>query len=455
MHMTRVRMSVGKLAEQGLAILLLAAGGCASDEPAESNKPVTLVYYRHDDVAVAAADQVAFDAYTKAHPNVTFEVKVVNYNALLALLESDFATGVLKADLISVPPSYACGYAARLTAIPESTLSMAQARDAFLAAPLDGAICDGALMGFPREYNLEYGGILVNMKRYRDKLPGRSPRDWKTWEDVVSDAKQLTEYDADGKVTVAGLEFRHRDPIKHILLALILQQGGAFWNADHSAFAFNTPETRTALQWMADAALVHKYLNLDAPPPRWWALALVEEKAAMVYTGTWGNAVATQTAAMQGKPVELEYFMHPPFFGTEHKFVQNSGWALVVPRNSEHAAVALDVARFLTTDPGTVAAWSKTAGSISPLRAQTTPEALAPDPIKSSIQPLLDKGSWVGYMAPKTLTETRDSWLNNTLAAMRGLIKGADGTDQPFTAEQAALKIDQECNDSLMRSRGH
>ena len=450
--MTRVRMCLGK---HGVALLLMAAGGCDSDEPVMmTNQPVTLTYYRHDDVAVAAADNFAFAAYTKAHPNVTFDVKVVNYNALLALLESDFATGALKADLINMPPSYGCGYAARLTAIPEATAM--EARQAFQPAPLEGSTCDGVLMGLPREYNLEYGGILVNMKRYRDKLPGRSPNDWKTWDDVLADAKALTEYDAAGNVTVAGLEFRHRDPIKHIFLALILQQPmGEFWNADHSGFTFNTPQARAALQWMADAALVHKYLNLDAPPPRWWALALVEDKAAMVYTGTWGNAIATQNAAMQGKTIELGYFMHPPFFGTEHKFVQNSGWAMVVPKNSDHAAVALDVARFLTLDAPTVAEWSRLSGSISPLRAQTTPQALTSDAIKSPIQPLLEKGRWVGYMPPKTLTETRDSWLNNSLAVMRGLIKQPDGTDQPFTVEQAALKIDQECNESLARSRAH
>ncbi|HXU82192.1 MAG TPA: extracellular solute-binding protein, partial [Polyangia bacterium] len=385
--MTTVQMRVEKLVQHGVALLLLAAAGCDSDEPVASNQPVTLTYYRHDDVAVAAADKVAFEAYTKAHPNVTFDVKVVNYNALLALLESDFATGALKADLISIPPSYACGYAAQLTAMPEATV--AQAREAFLPAPLEGSTCDGVVMGLPREYNLEYGGILVNMKRYRDKLPGKSPKDWKTWDDVLADAKALTEYDAAGNVTVAGLEFRHRDPIKHIFLALILQQGGQFWNADHTGFAFNTPEARMALKWLADAALVHKYLNLDAPPPRWWALALVEDKAAMVYTGTWGNAVATQTATMQGKPVELAYFMHPPFFGTEHKFVQNSGWSLVVPKNSANVAVAQDVARFMTLDAPTVAQWSTLSGQISPLRAQTTPEALASDPIKSPIQPLL------------------------------------------------------------------
>jgi multiple sugar transport system substrate-binding protein len=352
-----------------------------------------------------------------------------------------------------MPPSYACGYAAQLTPIPASVMSDAQARDLFLGAPLEGSTCKGTLMGLPREYNLEYGGILVNMQRYRAKFPGKTPADWKTWDDVLNDAKALTERDAAGKVTVAGLEFRHRDPVKHIFLALILQQGGQFWNADHSAFTFNTPEARNALQWMADAALVHKYLNLDEPPPRWWALALVEDRAAMVYTGTWGNAVAQQTAMMENKTVDLAYFRHPPFFGKDHIFVQNSGWSLVVPKNSANPAVALDVAKFMTTDPATVSEWSRLAGSISPLRVQASPQALSADPIKASIQPLLDLGHWVGYMPPKPLTDTRQSWFNNTLAVMRGVIKGADGTDQPFTPADAAARIDKECNDSLASAR--
>jgi hypothetical protein len=125
----------------------------------------------------------------------------------------------------------------------------------------------------------------------------------------------------------------------------------------------------------------------------------------------------------------------------------------VVPKSSEHAAVAMDVVRFMTLDPPTVAEWSRLAGSISPLRAQTTAQALASDPIKSSIQPLLELGRWVGYMPPVPLTETRQSWYNNVLSVMRGTIKGPDGTDQPFTPEQAAQRIDQECNESMARSR--
>jgi hypothetical protein len=51
------------------------------------------------------------------------------------------------------------------------------------------------------------------------------------------------------------------------------------------------------------------------------------------------------------------------------------------------------------------------------------------------------------------LTETRDSWYNAVVAAMRGVITAPDGNEQPFTAAQAAAKMHQECNDSMDRAR--
>jgi multiple sugar transport system substrate-binding protein len=452
--MNRISRRLVRLAERGLVLVLLLAPACSSSDDKTDNKPVTITYYRHDDIAVSNADKYALEAYTKAHPNVTVDLKVVNYDALLALLESDFTAGTVKADLINMPPSYACGYAARLLPIPVSSVS-AEERAAFLPAPLEGATCNGTLMGLPREYNLEYGGILVNMTYYRSKITGRTPADWRTWGDVVTDAKQLTQYDPNGKVTVAGLEFRHRDPIKHILLALILQQGGKFWNEQRNGFTFNTPEARTALKWLADAAQVDKYVDREPARLRFLELAirLVQDQVGMLYIGTWGHAIATEAARMQNRTVELQYFKHPPFLGTEHAFVQNAGWSLVVPKNSENAAAALELARFLTLDPTTVVEWNRLAGSIPALRTLTTPAALAADPVRAGIQPLLELGRWVGYIPPRPLTETRDSWFNNTLWVMQGLIKAADGSDQPFAAEQAAAKIEAECNESMARAR--
>lgn len=437
----------------GTALAIMTAAAC-EDDPLP-REPITLTYYRHDDVAVGAADTEAFARYEQANPHVKIKVMQVGYNALVGLLESDLREGTLQADLVNMPPSYACGYAAHLAPIPDRVATLSQAQEQFLRAPLEGVTCGGKLVGLPREYNLEYGGILVNMTLYRQKLPGKSPADWKTWADVISDARALTERDATGKVTLAGLEFRHRAPVKHILLALILQQKGQFWNGDRTGFRFDTPEAQAAVQWMVDAAHTHQYLDPAGPASVTgpWSLALVQDRAAMVYVGTWGQAIAADALQTMGRQMELGYFRHPPFFGAEHVFVQNSGWSLVVPRNSPHADAAMDLVKFLTTDPANVKAWNKLAGSISPLRSQSTAEALAADPVVGKVQPLLETGSWVGYIPPVPLTETRDSWYNGVVGAMIGRTKLPDGSEVPFTAADAALKMHQECNDSMARSR--
>jgi multiple sugar transport system substrate-binding protein len=426
--------------------------GCGSD--ADPAAPVTLTYYRHDDVAVAAADTRALAAYTAAHPNVTFEVRVLNYNTLLGLLEAELKTGTIKADLINMPPSYACGYAAQLATVPAQVITPAQATSSFLQAPLQGVTCEGELKGLPREYNLEYGGILVNMTRYRAKITDRTPAQWQTWADVIRDARALTELDDSGNVKVAGLDFRHRAPVKHILLALILQQGASFWTADKRGFQFDGAETRTALQWFVDAAQGQRYLDPRQPASVTgpWALALVDDRAAMVYTGTWGHAIAVGAAATQGKNIELAYFRHPPFFGSEHIFVQNSGWSLVVPQNSARRDLAMAVVKALTTDPPTVREWNRLAGSISPLQTHASAEALMPDPVLLPIQPLLAQGQWMGYLPPVPLTDTRDSMYNNVTDAMRGT-RMRDGMEQPFTVEDAVRGLHQECNAILAQGR--
>jgi multiple sugar transport system substrate-binding protein len=451
------RGQAGSKALAALALgLITVAGGACQDDALPEGGPVTLTYYRHDDIAVAAADTAAIARYQAAHPDVKIDVKELNYNALVGLLEAELRQGTLPADLVNMPPSYACGYADQLAPVPDEVMTTAQATASFLGPPLDGVTCRGRLVGLPREFNLEYGGILVNMTRYRAKLPGRSPADWKTWADVISDAQQLTERDAQGKVTVAGLDFRHRAPVKHILLSLILQRGGQYWSGDDRArFQFNTPQAEAAVQWMVDAALTHRYLDPEGPASVTgpWALALVQERAAMVYVGTWGHAIATAALADLGKNVELGYFAHPPFLGTEHVYVQNSGWSLVVPRSSPRAAAAMDFLKFVTTEPGNVRDWNRLAGSISPLRAHATPEALAGDPVVSKIQPLLMRGAWVGYIPPVPLTETRDSWYNSVVAAMRGKVTTAEGGEKDFTATDAAARMHQECNDSMDRAR--
>ena len=106
------------------------------------------------------------------------------------------------ADVILIPGGYTCRYAAggQLLEVPADVMSLAQAQEAFFAAPLGGQTCDGKLYGFPAEYNLEYGGAYVNPALFEEAGLTYPPQ-WKSWDDVVTDAEKLTKVGADGVMT--------------------------------------------------------------------------------------------------------------------------------------------------------------------------------------------------------------------------------------------------------------
>ncbi len=91
-----------------------------------------------------------------------------------------------------------------------------QAQEIYYAAPLGGYIYEGKLYGLPIEFNLEYGGAYVNRDMFEAAgLP--YPPQWKTWDDVVADAKKLTKFDNTGAMEVAGLHYTNNDQLLHLL----------------------------------------------------------------------------------------------------------------------------------------------------------------------------------------------------------------------------------------------
>ena len=93
-------------------------------------------------------------------------------------------------DVIEMFGSWVCSYArgGRLAESPPDVLTYAQASETFFKAPLDGYYCDGKLYGVPHEFNLENGGALVNPALFQ-KHGVAYPPQWKTFDDLVTDAK--------------------------------------------------------------------------------------------------------------------------------------------------------------------------------------------------------------------------------------------------------------------------
>jgi multiple sugar transport system substrate-binding protein len=420
---------------------------------------VELTFLQHDNPAYRQADGVAFDAYTKAHPNVTFKATSVDYVSLTSTLVADLKTDHLNTDIVRIPPSWVCSFAGNLADVPADVASLSEAQNTFFAAPLSGSTCSGALKGLPIEYNLEYGGVVVNLDRYREANPGKMEPSWASWTDFIDDAAKLSVIDpATNKQVVNGLDIDPGwpQPAKHIFFSMILQRGGKYFNATGDKFDFATAEAKDSLQAMVDWIKVKKIMSSSLVPSKntfvttrlatgatGYGYNDVNKPLSTIgYVGTWG-LTDVKGQIPKGLMTQYGFYTLPPMVGAEHKFVQNSGWSLTVPKTSKHQKEAWDFIKSLVLSPEAMRLWAATTGALPALKVNGTAEAAKADPQLAKVQPLLDKGRWVGYIPAGAIETVEGAIVSNFFAA-------ANGTK---TVDEALAAMQKLANDALAANK--
>ena len=101
---------------------------------------------------------------------------------------------------------------------------------------------EGSLYGVAMEYNLEYGGMIVN-KNLFDEAKLSYPT---TWEELRKVSQDVSVSNGD-VVEMEGFEMMDGDSLFCNYLAMILQQGGQYLNEDGS-INFASPEGVKALE---------------------------------------------------------------------------------------------------------------------------------------------------------------------------------------------------------------
>jgi multiple sugar transport system substrate-binding protein len=436
----------------GWLALVLLTGACGDDTPPPSgNEKVTIKYLRHDNPPYAKADDEFLVDYKAAKPNVTVEVTTVRYPTLTSTLLAELKTDKLAADLVIVPPSWVCGFADNVQDVPEDVISLSAAQTAYFAAPLAGSICNGKLKGLPTEYNLEYGGAVVNMTKYEAKYGAGSKPSWTTWAGFIQSASELTEYADDARTMprANGLDIDNGwpQPVKHIFLSLILQNGGKYWDGTGDIFdaskghTFNFTneagiKSLTAMvDWVANKKVM--FPKELVPAMNTFVTVRLASGAAgygwndaakplsvMGYAGTWAlaNTVGQLAATNMTK---YDFVALPPMVeGSDHKFIQNSGFSFVVPKTSKNAKAAWAIAKAMALSPEAMRKWAATAGSLPALKVNGTVEMAAQDPQLTKVQPLLAKGQWVGYIPAAGLETIEGILVSNYFDAVKGEANG-------------------------------
>jgi ABC-type glycerol-3-phosphate transport system substrate-binding protein len=419
---------------------------------------VTIAFLEHNNPAYGMANGAAFRAYQTAHSNVTVKVTTIAYTSLTATLLAQLKNDRLDADLLQVPGNWVCSFAANVTDVPADVITLSAAGGVFFPPTLAGATCQGALKGLPIEYNLEYGGVVVNVDKYQARFPGKLPA-WTDWKSLLADASALTEYDATAKPRVNGLDLDPNwpGPMVYIFLAAILQRGGQYWTPDRSAFDLVTPQAHDALadivSWVAD----DRVMSLDlVPTTNGFVVNRLAQGAAgygwddpakplsaMGFIGTWGLAAVRGLLPPERKNERYDYFPVPPMVGTRHRFVTYGGWVFAVPKTSKNQGVAWDIARSLALDPAAMKQWSATTLALPALLANGTAEAAAADPLLSKVQPLLGLGEHIGHMPAAAIQTMEGAILSNVFQVVR----------KEKTVDQALMAMQQTINDSFAQNR--
>jgi multiple sugar transport system substrate-binding protein len=436
--------------------LALVVGACGGEDKVPPDTSVTVTFLRHDNPAYRQADDAFFGEYKTAHPKVTITDTSIDYASLTSRLLADLKTDKLGVDLVRIPPSWVCSFAANLADVPKDIVSLSDAQNTFFPAPLQGSTCNGVLKGLPMEFNLEYGGVVVNVDKYMTKF-GHAPA-WADWNAFITDAAALTEYDSAMKPAANGLDIDPGwpQPAKHIFFSQILQRGGKYWSASGDTFDFSTAQAKAALtdmvSWVKEKKVMHSSLipakntfvttrlALGATGYGWGEAS--KPLSIIGYVGTWG-LTDTMGQKPMGSNTRYDFVTLPPMVGTEHKFVQNSGWALAVPKTSKNQKEAWDVARALALSPEAMRKWSATTGALPALRANGTPAVAAADPTLLKVQPLLDKGQWVGYIPAGAIETVEGAIVSNFF----------DAANDRKTIDKALADMQQLANDALTRNR--
>ena len=418
------------------SLLLTACGGgaaTATQAPASTEK-VEIRVWGHQAPAFNDADQAIFDAFMKENPNVTIKYETFPWDVFIQTIQTSLPAGNT-ADVILIPGGYTCRYAAggQLLEVPADVMTLDQAKGVFYDAPLGGQTCDGKLYGFPAEYNLEYGGAYVNPALF--EAAGLTyPPQWKTWDDVVADAKKLTTVGTDGVMTVAGMHYTNSDQLFTYLLAGILEQGGNYFAEDGKHFNFNSPESIATIQKLIDMATTDKIVDpiIFNAESEWVGDSFAQGHNAIGVLGSWYAG----DAKLAYPDLKFDYVPLPPMMSSTYKFASVGGWGYVVGKSTQHPDIAWKLAAFLGANEANVLKFNSVSATIPAMKSVAgNADYVKAVPFANAVLPILDKGQYQG-----NLTDPDQLAYEIVYPTLLSAVQGS------MTAEEAAKSINDAAN---------
>ncbi len=409
-----------------LLLVLLMVCGLASTASA-SGEPTVVKFWTHVNGAWNASYEGLIAEFEAANPDVKIEYTTLPYEEFEAKMQTSLL-GEAGADVYEVWGGWMLDFveAGALKETPEEFVAELR-EDAF--APVLGTLeKNGKIYGAPLEFNVEYGGLLVNKKLF-EAAGIEYPT---TWAEVIDVAKQVAVQKGE-VMEMRGLEYAHLDALLNNFLAMILQKGGRYMD-DNGKLDFNTPEAAEAMteliSYIKDDHVTNLEMtfatSLDMEGHEYLAL----DECYMITRGPWVISTCIEDYGRE-LGVDMEYIPQPPFYpdsGVPQLWSAETGWSLCVSNNTQVADAAWRFVRFIL-EPENLVRHNINCAQLPPrASAASDPLYLEMMPYMKPLLDLLPNAQFIGAFNTDVL--------KNYLAQTFGSLVREDGT---YASVEAAL----------------
>ena len=411
-------------------LMMLAVVGCSSEggSSADSGKE-ELVFWAHTEAAWLESYQAVIDAFEAENPDITIRLEDFPYDEFETKTLTSLASKEGGADIYELWGGWGVDYASTgaFAAMPDA---LAQEIIADSYPSTIGALqYDGKLYGMPFEFNIEYGGMIVNNELLAEA--GLKPAT--TWDEWMKQAHQLTK-EENGVLTRKGIDFMNADGVTYILTGMMLQNGVNYLNED-GTFNFNNEVGKKAFKEITDMLVgANRVTELGelADPGVIGYEELYKGITAYVPRGPWALNAGSDTFGLTlGK--EFDY-VPMPWYGDTKAFAAETGWSLAINSKSTHQDAAFKFIEFFFQDDRILG--HNIAAAQIPAKKSVAQSAayLEACPYAKPLVDVLEYGQFIGFFNTDRLKECIS---NAIIGYAQGEFK---------TVDEAVADLEAKCN---------
>ena len=422
-------------AAAALALLMTASmlAGCGSDSSSEGDKnsegKTTLTFWCHQNEPWVKSYEEMAEKFEKENPEYTVDVQDYPYDVYNEKIQTAITSSTAGPDIIAVWGGMAPNFIGTdaLSEVPED---LAKELDEDYMEPTVGSYKkNGKYYGVPMEYNLEYGGMVVNKKLF-DEAGLSYPT---TWEELRNVSGSVSVQNGD-LVEMKGFEMFDTDSLICNYLAMILQQGGQYLEEDDSV-NFATTEGVTAMNEILDMIKNGECDLTHLTDGEYCFNDVYQDKGYMASVGSWAIGEGTDTYDLE-YGTDFEY-VSVPQYGSQMAFASETGWGLIVPENSKNKDAAWEFISFFS-EPENLVEHNIACSQLPPRKSLLTNEKYIEEmPQVEFLLDILPNGQWMG---PYNTSDMR-AILNQTFLNLCQ----EENPDVESALKEASEQITAEC----------